>query len=57
MQPKARKDPHKCQPWPEEAFSTAQGERQPALHKVGAGGRRSLAPADGWLIDGLSVTT
>jgi len=27
-----------------------QGERRPALHTVGAGGRRSLAPAGGWLV-------
>jgi hypothetical protein len=29
--------------------SAHQGERQPALHKFGAGRRRSLAPAGGWL--------
>jgi hypothetical protein len=33
-----------------ELGSAHQGERRPALHKVGAGGRRSLAPAGGWLI-------
>jgi len=32
--------------------SAHQGERQPALHKFGAGGRRSLAPAGGWLAGG-----
>jgi hypothetical protein len=31
-----------------ELGSVNQGERRPALHKVGAGGRRSLAPAGGW---------
>ena len=30
--------------------ASPQGERQPALHKDGAGGRRSLAPAGGWLV-------
>ncbi len=33
-----------------ELCSSPQGERQPALHNVGAGGRRSLAPASGWLV-------
>ena len=33
-----------------ELCSAPSGERQPALHKPGAGGRRSLAPAGGWLV-------
>jgi len=31
-------------------YASPQGERRPALHNVGAGGRRSLAPAGGWLV-------
>jgi len=33
-----------------ELRSAPQSERQPALHRLGAGGRRSLAPASGWLV-------
>jgi len=35
-----------------ELCSAPSGERQPALHKLGAGGRRSLDPAGGWLAGG-----
>jgi len=33
-----------------ELCSAPSGERQPALHKLGAGGRRSLDPAGSWLV-------